>query len=470
MTSLYEFLLFLSIAVFAVMVAIYFRSGRASMFHPVTVYLGFHFVTFVVRPLFAYYLGYNQLYPDFGFYPSIEEKITVILGVNLGLVTFVLAALWFGRAQPRLAGLADWQLDQYRKPVLLTFVILGIPGIWSLWAVLGISFGLTEAQYRVDYTTGITVNTTSNGYLLEAQLMLATLVGMFAYVFRFRWWSMLPFFLFVILRAGTGGRGPFIAAIFFMVLLYLYYRRRKWLTATTVGLGALALVLFRLVGDYRKVGFQALASGEAPGRDIQRLRFLESMDWANLEFYEYLVHVVPERSGAYGYFVSLLQLFTEPIPRVLWEGKPIGAPIKLFNLFDYGSPYGATYSLPGAGWMELGWLGIVIMCVAFAWLYGKAYDRFMGGRQSPFVVTLYCAFATTLVVAVRDGLVVSIARQGLFYLAPVLVMQLFAIAYGPSAASRGANVPEGTQAPTNPAVLRPQERRRRRAAELAGTD
>jgi len=469
MTALYEILLYVSIGVFAMMAAIYVRSGRASMFHPVTVYLAFHFVTFVVRPPFAYYLQYNDMYDAFNFHPTIEEKIIVVLATNLGVVTFVLAGLWFGRAQTRLGEVSDWQLNRYLKPVLVTCVVLGIPAAWSLWTVLGMtSLGMTESQYQLDYATGVTINTTSNGYLLEAQLMLATLVGMFAYVFRFRWWSILPFVAFVILRAGTGGRGPFIAATFFFILLYLYHSRQRWLTATTVALGGLALVLFRLVGDYRLSGFQELFAGKTAGENVERLRFLESMDWANLEFFEYLVHVVPKRTETYGYFVSVLQLFTEPIPRVLWEDKPIGAPIKLFNLFDYGTPYGGTYSLPGAGWLELGWVGIVILCVVFAWLYGKAYNRFMDRPQSPYTVMLYCAFLATLIVAVRDGLLITVARQALFYVAPVFAMQLFAIAYG-VAGRPATDEPEAGTPGAETLATSPQERRKLRAAEFSGS-
>jgi oligosaccharide repeat unit polymerase len=285
---------------------------------------------------------------------------------------------------------------------------------------------------------------------------------MFAYVFRFRWWSLLPFLIFVTLRAGTGGRGPLISAILFIVLLYLFHHRRQWLTGLSLALSGLALLLFRIVGDYRRVGFGALFGGETNGQRLNDYRLLESMDWGNLEFYEYLVHVVPKRTGTYDYFASLLQLFTEPIPRVLWSGKPVGAPVKLFNLLDYGSPMGITFSLPGSGWLELGWVGIVIMCVAFAWLYGKSYDKFMGGKQTPFALFLYCAFMMSAIVAFRDGLLITIARQSLFFLAPVFVMQAIAMGYGVGKAKRRRD--QGSEAANE--ARTPRERRRLRAATL----
>jgi oligosaccharide repeat unit polymerase len=463
----YQVLLVASIVAFGAMLGVYMRSGRASMFHPATLYLAFHFVVFVVRPILVFYRGYDRIYGSFQFQPTIEEKAIALIGANLGMIVFVLGCLYFGRALPRLRPVSNQELDGYVKPVLLTSVILGIPGLWSLYTVLGMtSLGTIQNQWEMDLATGTTINTTSNGYLIEAQLMLATLGGMIAYVFRFRWWSLLPFLTFVLLRAGTGGRGPFISAAFFVILLYLFANRRKWLTGLSLAIGAAGLLLFRIVGDYRKIGFDAVFGSDPRGEQVTELRFLESMDWGNIEFFEYIVHVVPKRTGTYDYFASMLQLFTEPIPRVLWSDKPIGAPIKFFNMHDYGRPVGMTYSLPGSGWLELGWAGIVIMCLAFAWLYGKAYDKFMNGSQSPFSVMLYAAFMMSAIVAYRDGLILTVARQSLFFLAPVIVAQGLAISYGavPRAPWRPAIPAPPEIAP--PEALSPRERRRLRAAML----
>lgn len=56
------------------------------------------------------------------------------------------------------------------------------------------------------------------------------------------------------------------------------------------------------------------------------------MHWANMEFLDN-VETVPRRTGTYGFFGDNPQAFTEPIPRKLWKDKPVGAPIKMLNLF-----------------------------------------------------------------------------------------------------------------------------------------
>ena len=102
--GLYQALLYGSVVVFAAMLAVYLRSGRASMFHPATVYLAFHFVTFVVRPFFAFYYNYDLIYTVYDFNPSWDEKITVVLAANLGVVVFTLASLAFGNAAISVMG------------------------------------------------------------------------------------------------------------------------------------------------------------------------------------------------------------------------------------------------------------------------------------------------------------------------------------------------------------------------------
>ncbi|MEO6552465.1 MAG: O-antigen polymerase [Croceibacterium sp.] len=455
-------MLWASILAFVGATTMYLRSGRASAFHPVTIYLIFHFVTFVLRPLIAFYNGYDLIYRTYRFRPSWSEKATVIAGANLGMFVFVLAALAFGRAVPRFEPTSDATLERYKVPLLVTCAIVGPLGIMSMIAVFS-----GDQMVRLDAATGIAVNTTGNGYLFDAQLMLATLTGMIAYVFRFRWLSLLPFAVFVFFRAGTGSRGAFISAIFFLILLFLHSQRRRWITARALGLGAIGVIMFRLVGNDRGAAIQSLLGWHPAEVYLHPLRFLESMDWANMEFFEYLVYAVPQRTGTYDFFLSLLQIVTEPIPRALWSGKPIGAPIKLFNLFDYGFPIGMSYSLPGAGWIELGWGGVIAMCAGFAWIYGRAYNRFMTSTQSPFAVMLYAAFACTSIVAFRDGLVLTILKQALFYLAPVLLMGAVAHFYRFQGAVPSA--PVNRRAQRRGAVARdaetPKERRRARMVE-----
>ena len=415
---MYSTLLFASFAIFLLVLIIYAKQDFSSVFHPVTLYLVFHGLVFVVRPIFAFWQDYDFLYRVYEFNPSQDVKATVIIGANLGLLAFVAGAWKSGSAALAFRqGPAD---IAHRKRLVPSFlVVLAIVGPLAIGSIYTV-YTSGYAGMRMDVNTGVAINTSSTGWLLEAQLMLVPLSVLIAWMFRFRWWSLLPLVVFVTVRAGTGGRGPFVVACVAAGLLWLFDNKRRWPTLRMFAFIIPLVAVFAVLGQERGAVRTFIEGGEIIEVE-QKTGFMESMDWANMEFFEYLVETVPRKTGTYGYFVDNLQAFTEPVPRVLWKDKPIGAPIKMYNLFDYGNPIGMTYSLPGYGWMQLGYAGVVLWCALWGYCLGAIYSWFVRGRQSNFHVAAYFAFLPIFIIAYRDGGLVTILRTGVFYLTPVLV-------------------------------------------------
>ena len=109
--------------------------------------------------------------------------------------------------------------------------------------------------------------------------------------------------------------------------------------------------------------------------DQLKLKY-DTVDFANYDYLTYVVAMVPERTGRYSWGVQHLQLFTEPIPRALWKGKPVGAPVPYFNLNNYGNFLGLTVTLAGDGWMSGGWFGVVITAGIVGLIVGLAHRWF----------------------------------------------------------------------------------------------
>jgi hypothetical protein len=331
------------------------------------------------------------------------------------------------------------RLKPLLKWVLAFCVPIGLYSLAKVWngaATIGNGFdGMV-----MDSATGTIVNTTGNGYLTEAQLMLASCGALVAWVYRFRLLAVLPLLGFVVLRAGTGGRGPFVTALVTVGLLYLYERRRRMPSLRVVGLMVAVVLAFNSVGSDRGLAVRkALGNDTASAvfsRDRNNERFLEGMDFANMEFFEYLVYTIPQRTHTYGYFLDTLQIFTEPVPRVLWRGKPVGAPFNRIFLLDYGRAVGMTRSLPGQGWYSLGWLGVFIWCGLWGYGLGWIYRRYVESDQGAFKTTAYMIFVPILIIAFRDGQLITVFRQGLFFFAPVVMWYWLA---------RGAGVPSAAE-------------------------
>jgi oligosaccharide repeat unit polymerase len=420
----YDVLLFANLLLWLGVTFYYVKHPAASVFHPVTFYLFFHGFIFTLRPFLVHYREYDGIYRAYQFAPSMDDRIAVLVAVMVGLVCFVLPCLKAGASPPRFA--QDRFNEAERKEMIRPYLFAA-----AIIVPLGLISALANWDTRsndsttmiLDAATGHTINTTSNGYFDNLQLMLAPITVMCVWLYRFRWWSFLPLLSFVVLRAGTGGRWPFVMACGAVALLYLYEKRRKWPDLRSALIGAIGLTLFSYVGADRGASIRKLFVEDnsftgAFGVE-QDLRLFEGMDFANLEYFEYLVYVVPQRSGTYGYFLDNLQIFTQPIPRVFWPGKPIGPPIQLFSMFDYGYPIGMTYSLPGEGWVQLGYLGVAIWCGLFGWLFGKAYNRFQTSLHGNPAVLAYLLFLPLSLTFFRDGFLLTLIQTVAFFLVPV---------------------------------------------------
>jgi hypothetical protein len=259
--------------------------------------------------------------------------------------------------------------------------------------------------------------------------MLLPLVCMTAYLFRFKWWALLPGILYVAYRAYLGwGRWAVVVTIISLLFLYLYTSGRKWPKGRHIAFAIPVAVLFITLGvsrDLLKVALDAWLQGyELPpidsiGDSIGIIAALDSLDFANFEYLCYVVSAIPDQTGTFSYGTQYLQLFTEPIPRVLWENKPIGQPVKLFELNDYGNFRGLTVSLPGDAWMSGGWIGLLITMVLVSRLLGWAFDAFLSRQREHGARMIYLITCPLMIQLFRDG-GISIFKFLLFVLTPLL--------------------------------------------------
>lgn len=424
---MYDWLLIFGVVLWLGVAAWYVRRPIASVYHPITYYLIFHGVLFTIRPVLAWQFGYTDIYRTYQFQPSLDEKATVLAAADLALLVFVAVAarvgdLPFAKASPRERG----QPVRFDTALWLTALLCTPAALASLANSLS---QRSVGYHSMVMVQGVSINTTANGYFTDAVLMLGPLVALFAWAGRFRPWALMPALLFVFAKAGTGGRWPFVMTAMSLALFWMYDRRLRWPPARlTLLVAAPLLLLFTAVGEDRGSGIRRLVTGAAEtarANDYFRHRPLESMDYGNMEFFEYIVHAVPGRTGTYDWFLSNLQVFTEPVPRVLWPGKPIGAPVKLFSLWDHGTPIGMTMSLPGQGWMQAGWLGVVIWTALFGWAYGRLYNWFVRSRQSVLETALFLILLPISLQVFRDGVLLTILKTSLFPLAPIMLWKLF---------------------------------------------
>jgi hypothetical protein len=422
-----EFLVFQ--ALIWLLAAWFFVQRRgASIFHPFSFYLAFHGVVFVIRPIMERVFSFENVFFYMGFYPSEERFQQALLLTTTALIAFAAMSCALDaapRPRPAAGGFSgrEWQAFG------ITSLLLGPLLFYSVLLAIRNSInteGTDELiQMDRDVDTGIPTFTNTTGYLVDADKMLGTLSLMLIWGARFRLWSFAPLVIYLGERAYEGwARWTIVLPLASLVLLYVARSGRRWVPAAFLILAIPVYMLFQVLGENRDTVKEFFlgqpTSKSALEADRSWIERQDNLDFANFDYLTYVMDVVPEKSGTYTYFTQYLQLFTEPIPRVLWPNKPIGPPIQLVNMNDYGNFGGLTVSLVGDGWMSGGWLGVIVTISIVGSITARMHRWFWRGEASGFKILTYCTFVPLTVQWFRDG-GISIAKFMLFTIGPLLL-------------------------------------------------
>jgi hypothetical protein len=412
-------------AMWLVVAAAFLSARRASAFHPFSFYLAFHGVVFVVRPILEYVFNFQRVFYLMQFYPSEEEVQFTLILTTVALVVFGLVSWWadagaprFDRPVPEGFSKAEWQA------FAILALMIGPIALYSFYAAVGTSnFGDPLIQMDTDPVTGISVFKNTTGYFAVAQQALGTFCLMLIWGARFRLWSFLPLLIYFAGRIYIGwGRWTIVLTLMALCLLYLLRHRRRWVPLRFVVIAIPVFVLFQQLGENRDY-FKSWVTGEPVKQDVlldnqSWIERQDSPDFANFDFLTYVVDAVPAKTGTYTYFADFLQIFTEPIPRILWPNKPFGPPIQFFELNDYGNFIGWTLSLVGMGWISAGWIGVVMLISIVSFTTARLHRWFWRGEAANFKVLSYCIFVPLTLQWYRDG-DISIAKFVFIMIGPL---------------------------------------------------
>jgi len=409
---------------FLIIIGVFLATGQATIFHPLTIYLGFHALVFVIRPLLICVFNFDHEFVYMGIRPDPQLLVRVLAVSSLGLIVFAVASVGLGWCQPQFQTHTPAPFIQKQRQALLLLALTLLP-------VIAYSIRAGQTDFAVEERGGTYVTTGASGYTIEAQLMAGPLICAMLAVTRFNRWALLILVPYVAYRAYAGmSRWSFVLLFVALGLMYTWQTRRKWLPLWLMVCMLPIFPLFKVIGEDR-VLVKELITGEydpslrnhtEPGMSAtERFRAkYDGPDFANFDFLTYVVANVPERTGMYTHGVQYLQLFTEPIPRKLWPGKPAGAPVATFNLNAYGNFLGRTVSLVGDGWMSGGWLGVAITMALAGVLLGLAHRWFWRHSQNNMVALIYLVGLAMLPQWFRDG-GISISKFLFWNLSPLIM-------------------------------------------------
>lgn len=420
-----EIALFLQTVLWIFLCRRFLISREASLFHPLAWYLLVHGIVFVVRPLLVHFLQFRRTWYYMRFIPTEAEFIHALLVSSFALIIFFFVLFYAGRCNPEFQDNPKCDdLSQERLAFWITLIILGPATVYSaVISIAGPDFrGMGLVRMEIVDAVAIYQNTT--GYIVHAKDMFGTFVVLLIILYRYRWWTFATLLAHVGYRSFLGwGRWTIIFTIITLLLAWLWEKKRKFPGLKILAMVPVLLLLFTTFGDNRYI-LRSYLEGRNITKSIMDDRpwqeKVDSADFANFDYLAYVVSVVPRWTKTYTYGTQYLQLFTEPIPRILWKNKPIGPPIQYFNLNDYGNFATRTVSLPGDGWMSGGWLGVLITMGIVGIVLGRFHRWFWKSQEDFYRVLFYVVAVPAVILHYRDGSI-FVFKFLLFTILPVLV-------------------------------------------------
>jgi hypothetical protein len=404
--------------VFAMVVVTLILRRQLTLFHPTTFYLVFHAIVFCVRPTLVWALDFDSVFLYMQFHPSPEVMRSTLMVSSFALVVF--CGTFSLVCTSTVVG------ETGENPVITPGMRKAFWAMALLVAPLGF-YSVIAQNITGVHVRGVYVLTESSGYINELQQVFVSLVVLFAFVTRWRWFSFIPLLIFIYYRAGQGhARWMMIYPVFFLVLLYLWERRRRLPPLRILLPIPLLFFLFINMTHDRWFVHRWIQGDEfvAPLVENETMTFkdrYDTMDFANFDFLAFVIDTVPEKTRGYNYGAQHLQIFTEPIPRALWRGKPVGAPVTLVDWNRFGNTLGITTSVVGDGWISYGWLGVMVNMLLYGTALALLYNWFVIHQGHIFRGLIALLIFSILVQVFRDGSFVTIAKFLLFTMFPILL-------------------------------------------------
>lgn len=408
-----EIALAIHVALFVALVIGLNARGYLNIYSGLFLYLAFHFIVFVQRPLIVHIFDLRSEFEFMMFMPTDGEFLETLFVSDVGLISFVGAYMWALNFKPiepafQYIGLSRSEARSF----LMAFLLLSPMILYSLFLALSMrqTYGvaafqeLGEINMTIDPATGQKLFADTTAYVVNARGFAFPFAALLIHITRGRWWSYLAIFFCAFIALQLGERWEIVISTLVASMMTLYiHKRRVFTSGHYIGM-VVVLLLFVMIGQNRDSLIKFLTTGELEFTfDIATSSFGAHPDFANFDFLSYVIAKVPAVSGTYSYFTQYLGIFTQPIPRFLWPDKPVGSPVQWVNLAAYGRFASRTPSLVGDGWVSMGYAGVVITLGLCGWFFGRMFRRFCQPKISIYFYCAYFWMVGLLLQWVRDG-------------------------------------------------------------------
>lgn len=403
-----------------------FNLLKLPIYHPFSIFLFYHFVGFIIRPFSIYINGNAFLWDRIGFYPDGGGIFLVTLVANIALIcVFFGMMVGFKRGEKLVAMPSPFYFIVDRpKPFFAVMAVLVILGLYSNYtSIAGAGLDSVLAyETDVDGAGGGRLIGTS-GYLTALAEFLPPICIMLFMIPKTRMFALLLTSAFISMRIYAGAqRLSFVIVIAGIFFYYLIAKERRFPSmAVVVGLFVFAYVFDVVGGD--RYAFRRLLEGTASISEIvDSHKQTRGSNGLTSDVVEYDVATatlaVVVDNSAYTYGSQYFRLLIWPIPRQLWNDKPVFT--SSVNLNDYGDFRYLTVGVYADTFMAFSFLSLALMMAILGYFFSRIY-RLMLFSNSVSVIMFYWVVLIFTKTILRDG-GVTVFYFWIFSMVPVILL------------------------------------------------
>lgn len=381
--------------------------ARAPIYHPFAIYLIYHLVGFIVRPFTIYRNSGSFLWDRIGVIPHASHIVWSGIIALIALASCFLGFLAINGVKKTIKPIEPAELSiKYINRFYVAAVILVCLGAYATYKTLfGAGLSSVLAYETAVDTQGGQALVGISGYITAlAEFLPVVCIVMFMSP-QTRKISIALIIVFVATRFYAGAqRLSFIVVLAALFFYSLTMKKRRFPSMKVVLILLTALIVFDVIGNDR-YAFRRISEGESNVSSIidsymanRSDNFLTS-DIVEFDVATSVVQVTDDYSG-FTFGTQYLRLFIWPIPRQLWQDKPVYT--STVNLNDYGDFRYLTTSLYGDLYMVFGLPSLIAMMFILGMFMSMIYKKW-ASSESALKFMFFWIFLIYIKTIFRDG-------------------------------------------------------------------
>jgi hypothetical protein len=409
------------------------RFCERTMASPLFLYLVFHFLNFVVRPILIYVgRGDGCFFSWFiGLQPGSADHHYALIVASLALFMFVTGGIFgeaFARRRPMAARIPALN-PLYVKLVGALFIAMGLLSLVGYGAMpWSTGEGAGSPVKIVNSDEGFAYINESSSYITQFYVFSLGVLVVWVACFGLRYWvtaTLIAFIFLMVYNGSVSGRNTYVISGYAIVLALMARTRRSWPSLLSI----ITLILICLSFMMGKHWLKSIVEGH--GRDpagppvaVADTPFSESDVFINYDMFLTITTLIPDLAD-HTHFSLYGRPFHIWIPRVLWPDKPI---------FDFPAAYiqsriksiqfiGLVVTIPGESYLAFGVPGVVVLMALFGGSLSFVCTYFSRYPASSVESLFSIELCACLIQIYRDG-IVSLPLFLMYYFAPCLAMLL----------------------------------------------